>query len=136
MCSSGSHHDHQVRLHSTQNWVNELESYVVGNIKVRFKRLSNLYLFIKFNNIVVLYDSFQSLGNVFRSSFAKHLKTLQPELFILTTRHPIERLISGWNNILCLKNCRDESRIKFGSLSLFVADNFRNLKPKLHKVLL
>ena len=29
------------------------------------------------------------------------LKIQKPELLFLTTRHPIERLISGWNNILC-----------------------------------
>ena len=50
-----------------------------------------------------LYDSFQSQGNRYKSHgiWQGKLKSQKPELLFLTTRHPIERLISGWNNILC-----------------------------------
>ena len=49
------------------------------------------------------YDSFQSQGNRYKSHgiWQGKLKSQKPELLFLTTRHPIERLISGWNNILC-----------------------------------
>ena len=63
------------------------------------------------------YDSFQSQGNRVRSTFIKRLKIMQPEIFVLTTRHPIERLLSGWNNILCRDNCRNEDRVKLGEVS-------------------
>ena len=61
------------------------------------------------------FDSWQSLGNRFQdgSRFVRQLKMRKPEMFILSVRHPIERLISGWNNILCNDNCRDKSRYTF-----------------------
>ena len=31
----------------------------------------------------------------------------------MTTRHPIQRLVSGWNNILCNKNCRNQGRVTY-----------------------
>ena len=65
------------------------------------------------------YDSWQSLGNSFvrESSFVNQLKELKPEMLIFSTRHPIERLISGWNSILCNDNCRDNSRLTFNTTS-------------------
>lgn len=59
------------------------------------------------------FDSFQSQGNRFMSSWPTVLKSSQPEMVFLTTRHPLTRLISGWNNILCDKNCRDSSRVTY-----------------------
>ena len=49
------------------------------------------------------YDSFQSQGNRYKNlgAWQEKLRSKKPELLFLTTRHPIERLISGWNNILC-----------------------------------
>ena len=64
------------------------------------------------------YDSWQGLGNKFRGrNFVNQLKKLKPEMLILSTRHPIERLISGWNSILCNDNCRDNSRLTFNTTS-------------------
>ena len=59
------------------------------------------------------YDSFQSQGNHFRKNWMKILHHEKPEMLFLTVRHPIMRLISGWNNILCDKNCRNQDLASF-----------------------
>lgn len=61
------------------------------------------------------YDSWQSQGNKILqgAKFVGELKKMKPEVLILSMRHPIERLVSGWNNILCNENCRDEARRKY-----------------------
>ena len=49
-------------------------------------------------------------GNQQRSRWGITLKSKPPKLLFLQTRHPIKRLVSGWNNILCNKNCRDQGK--------------------------
>lgn len=41
------------------------------------------------------------------------LKTTPPPVLFMQIRHPIARLISAWNNILCRKNCVDDERIQY-----------------------
>ena len=43
------------------------------------------------------------------------MKESPPEILFVTTRHPLTRLVSGWNNILCNRNCRDNDRVKYAS---------------------
>ena len=59
------------------------------------------------------FDSFQSQGNRHVRTWIKTLNKEKPEVLFLTTRHPIQRLISGWNNILCNKNCRNQGRVVY-----------------------
>jgi len=59
------------------------------------------------------FDSFQSQGNRQTRKWIKTLDQERPEVLFLTTRHPIQRLISGWNNILCNTNCRHAARVTY-----------------------
>jgi len=69
-----------------------------------------------------------------RRSWSSSLKRKEPKVLFLQTRHPIKRLISGWNNILCNKNCRDSGRVKYATGLLRKVDML--LASKLHKPVL
>ena len=70
------------------------------------------------------FDSFQSQGNRYLRRWERTLKQEQPKVLFLTVRHPIDRLLSGWNNILCNKNCRNADRIRYSKQALTVSYNF------------
>lgn len=80
------------------------------------------------------FDSFQSQGNQYRSVWSSHLAKTPPKILFLQTRHPIKRLISGWNNILCEKNCRDAGRVTYAKGVLKRVDNIltKNLRKGPH----
>lgn len=64
------------------------------------------------------FDSFQSQGNRYIRKWEKTLKQEKPKILFLTVRHPIDRLLSGWNNILCNKNCRNADRVRYSLQAL------------------
>ena len=70
------------------------------------------------------FDSFQSQGNRYLRRWERTLKQEQPKVLFLTVRHPIDRLLSGWNNILCNKNCRNADRVRYSKQALSVSQNF------------
>ena len=69
------------------------------------------------------FDSFQSQGNRYIRKWEQTLKQQPPKVLFLTVRHPIDRLLSGWNNILCNKNCRNADRIRYSKQALSVSFN-------------
>lgn len=77
------------------------------------------------------FDSFQSQGNQLRVKWSQALKDKHPKVLFLQTRHPVKRLVSGWNNILCNKNCRDKGRVTYSSNVIKRLDSI--LTGKLHK---
>ena len=64
------------------------------------------------------FDSFQSQGNRHVRRWGQELTRLKPELLFLQVRHPLSRLVSGWNNILCNENCRNADRIRYSKTVL------------------
>ena len=70
------------------------------------------------------FDSFQSQGNRYLRRWERTLKQEQPEVLFLTVRHPIDRLLSGWNNILCNTNCRNADRIRYSKQALSVSKRY------------
>ena len=54
------------------------------------------------------YNSYQVQGNFQMRTWGFTLRESHPILLFMQTRNPIDRLVSGWNNVLCDKNCRNE----------------------------
>ena len=68
------------------------------------------------------FDSFQSQGNRHVRNWGLELTKLKPELLFLQVRHPLSRLVSGWNNILCNENCRNADRVRYSKTVLSRVD--------------
>jgi hypothetical protein len=68
------------------------------------------------------FDSFQSQGNRHVRDWGRELTKLQPKLLFLQVRHPLARLVSGWNNILCNENCRNADRVRYSKTVLSRVD--------------